>query len=43
MVAKREKNKNGSDGEVDSPKNQVLEGNNAIDEKWKDVNHVVEW
>lgn len=36
------KNKNGDDGEVDSPK-WVLEENHAINEKWRDVNHVVEW
>lgn len=43
MVAKRGKIKNGGDGEIDSPKKWVLGENHAIDEKWRDVNHVVEW
>lgn len=34
--------KNGGDGEVDSPKSESG-GNHAINEKWRDVNHVVEW
>jgi hypothetical protein len=38
MVEKGEKIKNGGDGEVDSPGE-----NHAINEKWRDVNHVVEW
>lgn len=41
-MRKGKKIKNGGDGEVDSPKVSLGE-NHAINEKWRDVNHVVEW